>query len=82
MGEKGGSWSCVIDTGATKALVGKSTYERYKQHVMGQDDSATFREEEGVAKFAAANGSPVKSLFEATFPLRLADEKAEVIPAA
>ena len=82
LGGKLGSWSCVLDTGATKALVGKSTYERYKQHVMGQDDSVAFREEEGVTKFAVANGSTVKSLFEATVPLRLANEKGEVIPAA
>ena len=61
--------------GGDEGACGETPYEKREQFVLSEDSSATFREQEGGAKFAATNGSAVKSLFGAVVSLRLVNEK-------
>ena len=66
-----GERACVLDSGDTEALVGKSTYERRRAYVSLALPNLTSVEDPGKTKLAAANGDTVTSLAKATAPLRL-----------
>ena len=51
-----GIWACVLDTGATEALVGKSTSERNKEYVSSARPNLNFVEEPGATKSAVTIG--------------------------
>ena len=51
------NWTCVLDTGATKAPVGRTTYEKYKGFVSKTAPRLKFVDEPGKTKFAVAEAT-------------------------
>ena len=71
----------IVDTGATRGLVGLSTYRRYKEYVARAEPAREFREFESTTKFRVANGQMSPALFEASIPLPLQATDGQVFPA-
>ena len=69
-----------MDAGATKALAGKSTYEKHKEFVSKTAPHLKSVEESGKTKFAVANGRVSHSIVENRRDAISAASKFSVVP--
>lgn len=77
----GYDWCAVVDTGATRGLLGYETYVAYKKSVQASALGQEFRESDKGAKFRVSNGQGDPAAAEASVPLTLTDMNGKVTPA-